>query len=413
MKVAVLKGGRSLERGVSLRSGARVEDALARARPRRRRDRRRRGPRQPRSARSGPTSPSSPCTGPAARTAPSRSCSRSSASPTPARASPPACAAWTRSWPSTCCARPGIPTPDWVAFNATAFRELGAADALDEIEARLGFPLVVKPASQGSALGVRFAGAAATRSRRRCSPPSATTTGCCSSATSSGRELAVSMIDGEPLPIVEAIPREADQFNYEARYEIGRTDYACPAELERRRGGGGRATSPVATWEALGCDGFARVDLMLGADGPAGARGQRDPRPDRHVAAADGRRGGRALELRGVRWRGALEARRWRRHASGALAAVRSRQAASTAARRIVASLLARPRRSPRGDVVEEVLELLDDLLLVLDLVLELDRRLLDHLLGGEDRRVACGPRGRARRRGGSRSRPRCRRSRS
>src|SRR5207248_7056160 len=53
-----------------------------------------------------------------------------------------------------------VPTPDWVAFNSTAFRELGAADALEEIEARLGFPLVVKPAAQGSSLGVRFAASA-------------------------------------------------------------------------------------------------------------------------------------------------------------------------------------------------------------------------------------------------------------
>ena len=52
----------------------------------------------------------------------------------------------------------GIPTPDWAAFNATAFRELGAADTLEEIEDRLGFPLVVKPARQGSSLGVEFAG---------------------------------------------------------------------------------------------------------------------------------------------------------------------------------------------------------------------------------------------------------------
>ena len=33
-----------------------------------------------------------------------------------------------------------IPTPDWVAFNATAFRELGAADALAQIESRLRLP---------------------------------------------------------------------------------------------------------------------------------------------------------------------------------------------------------------------------------------------------------------------------------
>ena len=76
-----------------------------------------------------------------------------------------------------------LPTPDWAAFNATAFRELGAADTLEEIEERLGFPLVVKPASQGSSLGVEFAVVPRRRSRRRWSRPSATTTGSCSSAT--------------------------------------------------------------------------------------------------------------------------------------------------------------------------------------------------------------------------------------
>ena len=45
----------------------------------------------------------------------------------------------------------GIPTPDFYAFNETAFKELGAAQALAVIEQRLGFPLVVKPAAQGSA----------------------------------------------------------------------------------------------------------------------------------------------------------------------------------------------------------------------------------------------------------------------
>jgi D-alanine-D-alanine ligase len=160
----------------------------------------------------------------------------------------------------------GIPTPDWVAFNATAFRELGAGDALEEIEAQLGFPLVVKPASQGSSLGVKFASS-------RHDVPSALV-----AAFSyddrvllerfvDGRELAVSLLGGEPLPIVEAVPKEEDFFNFEARYEIGRTDYVCPAELP------GDVTDEVQrvavrTWEALGCYGFARVDLILGQDGP-------------------------------------------------------------------------------------------------------------------------------------------------
>ena len=51
----------------------------------------------------------------------------------------------------------GIPTPDFFAFNETAFKELGAAQALPAIEERLQFPIVVKPASQGSALGIKFA----------------------------------------------------------------------------------------------------------------------------------------------------------------------------------------------------------------------------------------------------------------
>jgi D-alanine-D-alanine ligase len=159
----------------------------------------------------------------------------------------------------------GIPTPDWVAFNSTAFRELGAADALTEIETRLGFPLVVKPAAQGSALGVRFAAS-------RDDVPEALV-----SAFSyddrvllerhvAGRELAVSLLDGDPLPIVEVRPKEEDRFNYEARYEIGRTEYVCPAELPDAAGTAVREVASRA-YEVLGCSGFARVDLMLDESG--------------------------------------------------------------------------------------------------------------------------------------------------
>ncbi len=100
-----------------------------------------------------------------------------------------------------------MPTPDWFAFNETAFRELGAADALGELEERLGFPLVVKPSRGGSALGVKFAAS-------RFEVPEALV-----SAFSydervllerfvEGRELAVSVLGDEPLPVVEAIPAE-------------------------------------------------------------------------------------------------------------------------------------------------------------------------------------------------------------
>ncbi|UJA21757.1 D-alanine--D-alanine ligase [Thermoleophilia bacterium SCSIO 60948] len=160
----------------------------------------------------------------------------------------------------------GIATPDSVSFTRTAFRELGAADALDELTDRLGLPLVVKPASQGSALGVGFAA-------EREAVPAALL-----SAFSydervlierhvEGRELAVAILDGEPLEVVEIRPRDEDRFNYDARYEIGRTDYLCPAELTAQESEAVRSVA-VASVEALAVEGFPRVDLILGEDGP-------------------------------------------------------------------------------------------------------------------------------------------------
>jgi D-alanine-D-alanine ligase len=159
----------------------------------------------------------------------------------------------------------GVPTPDWAAFNSVAFRELGAAEALEEIGSNLGFPLVVKPAVGGSALGVRFAASAE-------DIPAALLAAfsyddrVLLERHHEGRELAISLVNGIALPAVEAVPREQDRFNYEARYEIGRTDYVCPADL-------GAAEGPVLdaalrTWDVLGFDGFCRVDLILGEDGP-------------------------------------------------------------------------------------------------------------------------------------------------
>jgi D-alanine-D-alanine ligase len=158
-----------------------------------------------------------------------------------------------------------VPTPEWAAFNELAFRELGAAEALSEIEAGLGFPLVVKPAAGGSSLGVRFA-AAADEVPEALVAAFSYDDRVLLERHVSGRELAISMLNGIALPAVEVRPREEDRFSYEARYEIGRTDYICPAEL-------GSAEGPVLdaalrTWDALGFDGFCRVDMILGNDGP-------------------------------------------------------------------------------------------------------------------------------------------------
>jgi D-alanine-D-alanine ligase len=158
----------------------------------------------------------------------------------------------------------GIPTPDFYAFTETAFKELGAADALGDIEDRLEFPIVVKPADQGSALGVRFARSAADV------PPALVAAFSYSHKVLlerhvHGRELAVSILGDEPLPVVEAVPREEDFYDFSARYTIGRTSFVCPAQLgdeltERAQ------SLALDVFRLLGCRGFARVDLMLEED---------------------------------------------------------------------------------------------------------------------------------------------------
>jgi len=265
VKVAVLKGGRSLERGVSLRSGARVEDALDRLGhevvsidvggdlvKRLRAER----PDVAFVAMHGVGGEDGtaqelleilriPFTGPDAAAC-ARSIDKVMAKATMRGA--------------------GIPTPDSFAFTQTAFRDLGAADALSGLERTLGFPLVVKPSRGGSSLGVKFAAAPAE------------VPGALVAAFSyddrvmlerfiKGRELAVSVLGGEALPIVEAIPAAGDPYDFEARYEIGRTHFVCPADLSPTERDA-VTDAALATCHALGCEGFARVDVMLGADGP-------------------------------------------------------------------------------------------------------------------------------------------------
>ncbi len=160
----------------------------------------------------------------------------------------------------------GVPTPDWFAFNETAFRELGAADALTDLEERLGFPLVIKPSRGGSALGVKFAASWFEVPEALVSAFSYDNRVLLERFVE-GRELAVSVLGEEPLPVVEALPSGGDRYDFEARYEIGRTEFICPAELSESEASAVTGAA-LGAYRALGCSGFSRVDLILGADGP-------------------------------------------------------------------------------------------------------------------------------------------------
>ena len=263
-RVAVLKGGRSLERQVSLRSGARVQDALERL------------GHDPvaidvgmdlveRLRQSGPEVAFVALHG------------RDGEDGTVQELLDTLAIPYTGSRVSACIRTADkvlakhamrdrdIPTPDFFAFSETAFNELGAAQALPEIEQHLGFPIVVKPASQGSALGIKFARAAAELPAALVAAFSYDRKVLLERYVP-GRDLAISIIeDGDgprALPIVEAVPVHEEFYDFEARYEFGRTKFSCPAQLPE-----GVTEEAVrialSVFDTLGLTGFARVDLML------------------------------------------------------------------------------------------------------------------------------------------------------
>jgi D-alanine-D-alanine ligase len=164
-----------------------------------------------------------------------------------------------------------IPTPDFFAFKKSAVKDLGVPAALPGIARELGFPIVVKPASQGSAFGIKFAQSSEELPPAIVSALSYDTKVVLERCVK-GRDLAVSVLDaeaaGDPplaLPVIEAIPRERDFYDYESRYEIGMTTFVCPADLPPETTARAQELA-VEVYKLLGCHGVARIDLMLGEE---------------------------------------------------------------------------------------------------------------------------------------------------
>jgi len=265
VRVAVLQGGRSLERGVSLRSGARVTEALQRLGHEsisldlspdlvtRLADEK---PDVAFIALHGTEGEDGtiqalldlldiPYTGPGVA-----SCQR----------------CMDKSLAKYILRESGLPTPDWVTYTEAGIRDFGAASTFGKATERLGLPLVAKPCSQGSSLGVKVVTDVAAL-------PNALITALSYDSQAmlekwvSGRELAVSVIGERALPIVEAIPTESNSYDFEARYEIGAAHFECPASLTEDEAASVERVA-LDAYHALGCSGFARVDLILAEDGP-------------------------------------------------------------------------------------------------------------------------------------------------
>ncbi|MDH4229881.1 MAG: D-alanine--D-alanine ligase [Nitrospirota bacterium] len=146
----------------------------------------------------------------------------------------------------------GVPTP--------AYEVLTPATG----SIRLPYPVVVKPVIGGSSIGVHYvkdaAGLAAAVSEAFAQDSRAY-----AEAAVTGREVTVSVLDGEPLPIVEVVAA-AGMFTFEAKYKKDSgTRYLVPAELPASCSEA-VSKAAVAAYTALGCRGAARVDVMLDAN---------------------------------------------------------------------------------------------------------------------------------------------------
>jgi D-alanine-D-alanine ligase len=148
----------------------------------------------------------------------------------------------------------GIPTPDYAVATSREEASIGAE--------KIGFPLIIKPSGQGSSVGMSKV---FERSELNEAVDVALRYGdtVLLETCVAGDEYTVAVLQGEALPSIRIVtPRVF--YDYRAKYESDRTEYICP-------GADGDeavyAELAVASFLELGCSGWGRVDFMTGADG--------------------------------------------------------------------------------------------------------------------------------------------------
>jgi D-alanine-D-alanine ligase len=155
----------------------------------------------------------------------------------------------------------GLPTAPFAPVSAGAVRDLGADALLGAIGERVGLPLVVKPARGGSSLGVRRVDTESELPAALLSALAYDDHVLCERFVA-GREIAVTVLGDVALPAVEAIPQGAEGYDFDARYTPGATEFVVPAEI-----GPESSEAALAACRLIGCAGFARVDLLLPPEG--------------------------------------------------------------------------------------------------------------------------------------------------
>lgn len=165
-------------------------------------------------------------------------------------------------------ARAGLTTPDWVALPHATFRELGAQAVLDALVNKLGLPLMLKPDQGGSGLGAQVV-------RDTANLPSAMV-GALSYGDAvlverfiEGTEVAITVVEGEDgpeaLPAVEIEPADG-VYDYTARYTAGLTNYRSPADISAETAAAAGELA-IAAHKLLGLRDISRTDAIIDTDG--------------------------------------------------------------------------------------------------------------------------------------------------
>lgn len=150
----------------------------------------------------------------------------------------------------------GLPTPRWMRLREE--RDLVVC------EETLGFPVIVKPAEEGSSIGMSRAGNASElrEAWRRASQYNCTVF---AETWITGREYTAGILDGRPLPLIR-LETPHTFYDFDAKYRAETTRYHCPcglpAEAETRL-----QNLAAEACEAVGVSGWARVDLLVDGNG--------------------------------------------------------------------------------------------------------------------------------------------------
>jgi D-alanine-D-alanine ligase len=156
----------------------------------------------------------------------------------------------------------GIPTPDYcVKSSSDIYNE---KELIGNIENSIGFPVVVKPNDQGSSVGLDIARDASSlfEIAKKAAKYSDKVL---FEKFIDGRELTVGILDDRTLPVVEIKPH-GGFYDYLHKYTAGQTDYIAPAPISKVEEKRVRELGLMA-FHSLGCRGYARIDFRLSSSG--------------------------------------------------------------------------------------------------------------------------------------------------